>query len=548
MIEAEPPRGIGVFRILRRLPASSRDVFLAVAEDGAHVVLKVFGAPQRNQGLFDPKVADEASAYARLAHPNIVKVLDMFSADGQFVIVLEYVDGSSLSFVRATLERTGRAVPDACWLYVMQGVFAALAEAHAAKDMEGKPAPVVHRGVNPSNVLLGWDGSVKLGNFNVAQSVRVLRDSNPGVTWGSYGYFAPEQVRLAAPAACTDVYSASLVLWELLAGRKGIERRSLPDVELLKAMASPSFTPLEKIRHDLTAPLRYAVRAGLEPDPKRRVIDAARIRDVLRAAVDMDAARASLVELLASVKSAQAEHEAPTVAPPPPAIEPQPIEIISLVPDPISDPPPPVVAPPPPLPLPPPPPPAFVAAPALPPAPEAPPTPNGIALDLGPDREPPSPRAPAARRPRPRMTGRARAVVFATIAVWIAAGCVFATLIFVRTRPRATNVASSEVASHAAAAPASVAVAIETTSAAPAPPEATVAPSATPSAQTAPPGRGRIVLPAWAAGHRVYVDHRVAGDGAKPIEVSCGVHAVRVGSHGKAKSLDVPCGGEVDWD
>jgi serine/threonine protein kinase len=327
--EVTEPRGLGAFRILRRLPASSREVYLASAADGARVVLKVFDAPPRNQGLLDPKIAEEASAYARLSHPNIVRVLDMFSADGKFVIALEHVEGCSLAVLRASLERAGKTAPDECWIYVMHGVFSALAEAHAARDDDRKPAPVLHRGVNPSNVLLGNDGSVKLGNFNVAHSVRVLRDSNPGFTWGSYGYFAPEQVKLQPPGPYTDVYSATLMLWELLAGRKGIVRASLPDAELLKAMASPSLTPLERIRSDLAAPVRYAVHAGLDPDPKRRVIGAARIRDVLAAAMDASAARAKLVELVATVE-APLTSEPPSAAPKTPSV----IEITSILPDP----------------------------------------------------------------------------------------------------------------------------------------------------------------------------------------------------------------------
>ena len=527
-------------------------MFLAAAEDGREVVLKVFGAPQRNQGLFDPKIADEASAYARLVHPNIVKVVDIFSADGQFVIALEYVDGAPLSFVRAALERANREVPAECWLHVMHGVFAALAEAHAAKDAEGKPAPVIHRGVNPSNVLLGWDGAVKLGNFNIAQSVRVLRDSNPGITWGSYGYFAPEQVKLETPGTASDVYSATLVLWELLAGRKGIERRSLPDVELLKAMATPDLTPLEKIRNDLSAPVRYAVRAGLEPDPTRRYVDAARIRDVLRAAVNADSARARLVELLAVVKKAQSE------PPPGPVIEPQPISVISLVPDP--DPEEPL---PPPLPSPPPPPKLQpVVAPAPPPvaaaplAPEPPATPVAIAIDFSPD--PDSGRRVPARR---KASRRARGLLIVTIVTWIAAACVFAAAIFVRTRAHASSAAQTPATSPAPTTPAApttppppalttapvASLAVASATSAPPPPAPTV--TSQPSARPAAAGdRGRIVFPAWAKEHRVYVDRHVAGDGSKPLEIACGRHAVRIGSHGKTQSVDVPCGGDVSLE
>lgn len=587
--EDQENRGLGAFRVLRRLPASSREVLLAKDAEGKQVVLKVFDAPERNQGLFDDKVADEASAYARLSHPNIVKVVDIFSADGKFVIALEWVDGSSLAVVRAMLEKSGTKVPDDCWLYVMHCVFAALAEAHAAKGADGKPAPVLHRGVNPSNVLVAWDGSVKLGNFNVAQSVRVLRDSNPGLTWGSYGYFAPEQVKLQPTTSATDVYSASLMLYELLAGKKALSRGEMTDTDLLKAMASPSFVPLEQLRRDIAAPVRYAVRAGLEPDPKRRIASAVRIRDVLRAAIDVDAARKKLVEILATVR----EHEAATVAPPslelddpfqtsaPPPLSEPPEEIISLAPDPPSVPPPapPMPPPAPPLPviktapmafapvsLPVPAPvrevepaPAPVVAPE-PVTPElvAPPqvsTPVAMEIAISPSAPEPEPLpvVPVSTRSR-----RRRPIYVAVFVVWGLAAIVLTAAAVVTLRSKKTEAASTPAVTHAptsaptptliatasatATATATETVAVTATATATATATPTVTTTASPSNET----HGTINLPSSAAGHRVYVDGHVASDGAKPIDVACGHHNVRVGSHGKTQSIDVPCGGAID--
>jgi serine/threonine protein kinase len=534
--EEEKVRGLGAFRVLRRLPASSREVLLAKDSEGKQVVLKVFDAPERNQGLFDPKVADEASAYARLSHANIVKVVDIFSADGKFVIALEWVDGSSLAVLRAMLDRDGRKVPDECWLYVMHCVFAALAEAHASKGPDGKPAPVLHRGVNPSNVLIAWDGTVKLGNFNVAQSVRVLRDSNPGLTWGSYGYFAPEQVRLEKPTSATDVYSAALMLWELLAGKKGLARGEMTDADLLKAMASPKITPLEQLRRDVAPPVRYAVRAGLEPDPKRRIASAVRIRDVLRAATDMDAARKKLVELLSVVK----QHEAATVAPPALALEldePLKEEIISLMPDPISDAPPP--------PVPPPLPPVPVIEPPPPPEPEPlPQASTPVVLDVA-FASPPQP-APLPVLPIAPLSSRRRNFLMPVLAVVAFAILVIAAAAVVTLRSRKTQAAPTPTPTLTPAptpTPTPTPTPIETVT------TATVTATATATAiaaVTTTSTRGTINLPAAAAGHRVFVDGHVVSDGAASVDVACGHHTVRIGSHGKTQSIDVPCGGSLD--
>ncbi len=566
--EDQESRGLGAFRVLRRLPASSREVLLAKDPNGKQVVLKVFDAPERNQGLFDDKVADEASAYGRLSHPNIVKVVDIFSADGKFVIALEWVDGSSLAVVRAMLERDAKKVPDECWLYVMHCVFAALAEAHAAKGADGTPAPVLHRGVNPSNVLIAWDGEVKLGNFNVAQSVRVLRDSNPGLTWGSYGYFAPEQVKLQPTTSATDVYSAALMLYELLAGKKALARGEMTDTDLLKAMAAPSFVPLEQLRRDVTAPVRYAVRAGLEPDPKRRIASAVRIRDVLRAAIDVEGARKKLVEVLASIR----QHEAATVAPPaldldepfatrapPPMEEPSSsIELISLAPDPPSVPPPALAAPPPapvpvievaPLPTP------EIApieiAPVVTTSPQPFSTPGPLrALEMAVTREPdPLPVVPVLSRAR-----RRRPIFVAVFVVWGLAAIVLTAAAVVTLREKKTHAASptptltataTETVAVTATATETATVTATVMATVTATATATVTAAASASATTD-TTHGTINLPSTAAGHRVFVDGHVASDGAKPIDVACGHHNVRVGSHGKTQSIDVPCGGSVD--
>ena len=612
-LEEEENRGLGAFRVLRRLPASSREVLLAKDAEGKQVVLKVFDAPERNQGLFDDKVADEASAYGRLSHPNIVKVVDIFSADGKFVIALEWVDGSSLAVVRAMLERDQKKVPDECWLYVMHSVFAALAEAHAAKGADGKPAPVLHRGVNPSNVLIAWDGQVKLGNFNVAQSVRVLRDSNPGLTWGSYGYFAPEQVKLQPTTTATDVFSAALMLYELLAGKKALARGEMTDTDLLKAMASPKFTPLEQLRRDIAPPVRYAVRAGLEPDPKRRIASAVRIRDVLRAAIDLDAARAKLVEILAGIR----QHEASTVAPPAFDLdEPLSAEMISVAPDPPSVPPP-AVSPPPPPPVPAvaahtaappaapptpppartptPPAPAIASSPApalapttapLPFAPVAPPQPalppatpaaseppvaiapaqpvsTPVTLELAVPPEPPLPVVPIstrARRKRPIAAVVIGVLGLAAAIVVVAGGLVMLRAKKTQAAPTPTQTiaiaptptptqtqaptptptqAPTQTQTPATETAAASATATTTTT-------TTATPTATTTTGTTSSTRGTLNLPAAAAGHRVFVDGHVVSDGAGSVEIACGHHNVRIGSHGRTQSIDVPCGGALD--
>src|SRR6202035_781545 len=128
--------------------------------------------------------------------------------------------------------------------------------------------------VNPSNILIPWDGHVKLADFGIAKVSGVASDTQAGFIKGTYGYMAPEQVRGEPITVRTDVYAAALLLWELLARRKAIQRGALPEMEVLRAMAEPSLVSLDVLRPDLSPRLRDAVARGLEPSPDQRNLTA----------------------------------------------------------------------------------------------------------------------------------------------------------------------------------------------------------------------------------------------------------------------------------
>ncbi len=557
-MEPETSTKIGQFRILEPLGSGgAHDVFLAEDEAGARAVLKILVAPERNQGLFDPRIADEVSTYAALQHPNIIKVVDLFSTEGHFVIALEWVDGAPLSVVRAALKRNGGTLGDFAILYVCAAMFSALAAAHEAFDSVGRPAPVVHRNVNPSNVHILWDGNVKLGNFNVANVVTVLRDSNPGFTWGSYGYIAPEQVNQHPVGPAADVYAATLVLWELLAGRKAIDRGTLSDADVLAAMSAPKIPLLETVRTDLDRRLFEAVRTGLEVDPARRTLTAASMRDLLVGLVDMGTERKRLATMLEPVRTSTMrtrQPSKPVVAPAKPApprpvaksippVHTAPAKPPKPEPDPFKAPVASLPAPPP-APVRPPPAPPPVAS-----VPE--PGPAAIASAPLPPLVPISP-PPASPEPVAQMYA-ADALELESIPVRrrsplpiaVTAGAVIAlgivgVVLFARSSspsPASVGVAPVSAAPTTTSAPAASAPPAAPDVAAPVPTEA-------PSAEV-PPDQGQLVFPPSAAGHRIFVDGRVVGDGAQPATVRCGPHDVKIGSAGTPQRVDVPCGGSV---
>ncbi len=303
----DPLDRLGGYRVLRRIATGgTSDVLLAKAEGPLgferQVVLKLLLSQYRDDEQFARMFAREAAAYARLSHPSIVRLFDFFSQNDQLVMVLEFVDGLPLNRLRASLKDVGKKLSDMSALYVADRIFDALACAHGYVDETGAKSPVIHRDVNPSNVLVGWNSEVKLADFGIARVTGVRSDTQAGLIKGTFGYMAPEQVNGGDIGPHTDVYAAGVLLWEMLAHRKAIQRGALPEIEILRAMAEPQIVSLDVLRPDLDRRLRDAVRFALEPDPSKRKITAEEVCRTLRDISSPAAGRGELHELLKLAK------------------------------------------------------------------------------------------------------------------------------------------------------------------------------------------------------------------------------------------------------
>ena len=183
---------------------------VTLAEDtllGREVALKrVYGTGDPHGSL---RLKREALVGASLNHPNLVSVYDAETEDdGDVVIVMEYVEGETLSDV---LRASGRMRPDEA-VRILEGVAAAL----DAIDARG----IVHRDVKPANILLGREGAVKLADLGVADVADRTRITSSGAVVGSFSYMAPEQLNGASPSPGMDVYALAAVAFEMLAGQK----------------------------------------------------------------------------------------------------------------------------------------------------------------------------------------------------------------------------------------------------------------------------------------------------------------------------------------
>ena len=185
-------------------------------------------------------LVEEARISMRFEHPNVVRVEDLGRDGDDYHIAMEYVEGLDMRELlrRAALERV--PVPIAHSLYIIANVLRGLDHAHRRRDEQGQLMQIIHRDVSPANVLLSFEGDVKVCDFGIARTGASTRGDD--AFQGKAGYMSPEQARGEALDARSDVYAVGIMLWELCAGRR-----------LYKAKAGESL--LEIAREAVVPPL-----------------------------------------------------------------------------------------------------------------------------------------------------------------------------------------------------------------------------------------------------------------------------------------------------
>ncbi len=229
----------------------------------------------------DPKFVsmflDEARLAARIRHPNVVPTLDVVALSGELFLVMEFVQGESLSrLLRTARVRGERIAPDVI-AAIMVGALHGLHAAHEAKSDHGDPLGIVHRDVSPHNILVGTDGVARVLDFGVAKAVGRLHTTQEGTLKGKLAYMAPEQVR-GEVSRTSDVYAAAVVLWEALTGKRLFSGENEAQV-LERVIRGCDVRPSEHVP-DLPPALDDVTMRGLKVDPAERFPTA---RDMVRA-------------------------------------------------------------------------------------------------------------------------------------------------------------------------------------------------------------------------------------------------------------------------
>ena len=239
---------------------------------------EVFEAIAEGDGGFERKVAikrmlandhaalrrmflDEARIASQLHHANVVAVLDYGVVDGQPFQVLELVDGLHAGELRKRGEERASPMSPAIALHICAEVAHGLAHAHGRTDASGASLDIVHRDISPSNVLVSWEGDVKLSDFGIAVARGRSEVTEDGVTKGKLSYMSPEQAKAGHLDGRSDVYSLGCTLVSLLSGKSPQD-----DADELSAMLMGESITLPELPEDVAA----IARRAMAPAPRDR--------------------------------------------------------------------------------------------------------------------------------------------------------------------------------------------------------------------------------------------------------------------------------------
>jgi eukaryotic-like serine/threonine-protein kinase len=211
---------------------------------------------------------DEARVASRIRHSNVVATLDVIEATDELALVMEYIHGDSLSRLCASARARGERVPLRIATAIAIDILHGLHAAHEATDERGFPLEVVHRDISPQNVLIGADGIARIVDFGVAKAAGALHTTRDGEVVGKYPYMAPEQITGGKVTRRTDIYSASIVIWELLTGT-GLFRGESEGEIIRKAIHAVVVAP-SAISPWVPSDIDQLVLRGLDRNPARR--------------------------------------------------------------------------------------------------------------------------------------------------------------------------------------------------------------------------------------------------------------------------------------
>jgi serine/threonine protein kinase len=223
---------------------------------------------------------DEAKLAVQLTHPNIAQIFELGKVNDTYFIALEYVPGRDLRTVFERAKKKNEPIPIPLACYSIMKLCEGLDYAHNKKDAAGRNLDLVHRDVSPQNILLSWEGDVKLIDFGIAKAASKSSRTQAGILKGKFGYMSPEQVRGQGVDRRSDVFAAGIVLYELLTGERLFGGGD--DFSTLERVRNCDFAPPSKKNPTIPEELEQIMLKSLTKNVEERHRTAMDLHDELQ--------------------------------------------------------------------------------------------------------------------------------------------------------------------------------------------------------------------------------------------------------------------------
>ncbi len=210
---------------------------------------------------------DEAKLAALLHHENIVQIYDFGSMDDEYFIAMEFIFGKDLRTIRQTAKERELPLGMENILYIIARVCAGLDYSHNLKDLQGQPLNIIHRDINPQNILVTYEGQVKIIDYGIAKAASHNTKTRENLIKGKLAYMSPEQANGQTIDHRSDIFSAGIILYELLAVRRMFEGETM---QVLSLVREAQYDPPEEVIPNLPSKLNQILRRALAKDPEER--------------------------------------------------------------------------------------------------------------------------------------------------------------------------------------------------------------------------------------------------------------------------------------
>ena len=210
---------------------------------------------------------DEAKLAALLHHENIVQIYDFGNMDNEYFIAMEFLFGKDLRTIRKAANNRELPLGMGYILYIISRICAGLDYSHNLKDLQGKPLNIIHRDINPQNILVTYEGQVKIIDYGIAKAASQNNKTRENLIKGKLAYMSPEQANGQTIDHRSDIFSTGIILYELLADRRMFEGETM---HVLSLVREAHYDPPEEVIPDLPAKLNQILHRALAKDPDER--------------------------------------------------------------------------------------------------------------------------------------------------------------------------------------------------------------------------------------------------------------------------------------